>query len=97
MVCARATNWQAVLCQAGRRRQCLRTVVMLPTISPQGAARPGALVRMHGYPGAAPSPLGQAQPDQLRASQRRSRMVVAAAMLDDEARAAFLPPTRAMG
>jgi hypothetical protein len=41
--------------------------------------------------------IGRPQPDQLRAWQRRSRTVVAAAMLDDDAHAAFIPPTRAMG
>ena len=40
---------------------------------------------------------GQAQPDQRRAEQRRARIVVAAAMLDDDAHAAFLSPTHAMG
>ena len=40
--------------------------------------------------------IGRPQPDQLRAQQRRSRIVVAAAMLDDDAHAAFshLPAPR---
>lgn len=41
--------------------------------------------------------IGRPRPDQLRPWQRRSRIVVVAAMLDDDAHAAFLPPTRAMG
>ena len=41
--------------------------------------------------------IGRPQRYQLRAQQRRSRTVVAAAVLDDDAHAAFLPPTRAMG
>ena len=46
--------------------------------------------------------LGVARAGRLRNSgdcfkQGRSRIVVAAAMLDDDAHAAFLPPTRARG